>query len=532
VPSLAFLFGAPIRVSIPVELTSEGELLRYLGLSAGELKKIWWFRGRMYRQFDIAKGGGKKRLISAPDYRLKMLQRKIASLLDKIYRPRHSVHGFVSGRSVRSNASAHLRSKFVMNLDIEGFFPSISERRVSGLFEALGIDDRVAQILARICCNEGVLPQGAPSSPVISNMICFRMDKELQAIAKEARCIYTRYADDITFSSYQPLSSLFEGPLPPVGNFAPDLLTGRLQGAFRNNGFPINPKKAHYSDKHSRRTVTGLRINELVNVDRRFVRNVRAALFAVETQGVEAAQKALKDKYRRDSSLASHLRGRLSWVGQIKGPSDPIFRGLASRFNKLFPDQRLEILPTALEMRDRAAWLVEHWGNDELEGNIQGTTFFLKSVGLVTAWHCVEGATDIQVYHPNKPSNKFKVTVLKHHAHRDLAILKHEIPSTEYYELEASKRVLKAGDNLTAIGWPGFGPGDRINVRPGSISSLPTKSVVPMIEVTQKLSQGMSGGPLIDEDNAVAGIIHKGGPTEGRDFAVHIKALIKWLSEP
>lgn len=164
-PSLAFLFGAPIRVSIPVELTSEGELLRYLGLSAGELKKIWWFRGRMYRQFDIAKGGGKKRLISAPDYRLKMLQRKIASSLDKIYRPRHSVHGFVSGRSVRSNASAHLRSKFVMNLDIEGFFPSISERRVSGLFEALGIDDRVAQILARICCNEGVLPQGAPSSP-------------------------------------------------------------------------------------------------------------------------------------------------------------------------------------------------------------------------------------------------------------------------------------------------------------------------------------------------------------------------------
>ena len=103
------------------------------------------------------------------------------------------MHGFVDGRSVKTNATAHLRSKFVMNLDIEGFFTSIWERRVPGLMSALGMDDRVAEILARICCNKGVLPQGAPSSPVISNMICFRMDKELQAIAKEGRCIYTRY---------------------------------------------------------------------------------------------------------------------------------------------------------------------------------------------------------------------------------------------------------------------------------------------------------------------------------------------------
>jgi RNA-directed DNA polymerase len=531
VPSLASLFSAPVRVVIPTEHTSENELLKYLGLSAAELKKIWWYRGRMYKQFDIAKAGGKNRLISAPDHRLKMLQRKIASSLDKIYRPRHPVHGFVNGRSVKSNASAHLRSKFVLNLDIEGFFSSISERRVCGLFKALGIDDRVAQILARICCNESVLPQGAPTSPVISNMICFRMDKELQAIAKDGRCIYTRYADDITFSSYQPLSSLFEGPLPPAGNISPDLLKGRLQGAFQGNGFALNPKKAHYADKHSRRTVTGLRINELVNVDRRFVRNLRAALFAVETQGIAIAQRTLKDKYKRDSSLVSHLRGRISWVGQIKGPSDPIFRGLALRFNKLFPDQRLEILPTDVEVRDRAVWLIEHW-SDTLDSSTQGTAFFLQSVGLVTAWHCVDGAAEVEVYHPSKPSNKFKVTVFKHDVHRDLAILKHEIPSTEYYDLEASKRELKAGDNLTALGYPGFGPGDKINVRSGSISSLPIKRAVPMIEVTQKLSQGMSGGPLLDEKNAVVGIIHKGGPGEGRDFAVHVRALIEWLGEP
>jgi RNA-directed DNA polymerase len=161
---------------------------------------------------------------------------------------------------------------------------------------------------------------------------------------------------------------------------------------------------------------------------------------------------------------------------------------------------------------------------------IPGTAFFLKSVGLVTAWHCVEGATEVAVYHPSKPSNKFKVTVAKNDTHRGLAVLANEIPATEYYELDISKRTFKAGDNTTALGFPSFGPGDKINVRSGLITSLPMKSAVPMMEVAQKLSPGMSGGPLLDEDGAVAGINHKGGPSEARDFAVHVGVLIDWLS--
>ncbi|WP_441280808.1 reverse transcriptase domain-containing protein [Tardiphaga sp. 862_B3_N1_1] len=529
--NLASLLVNPIWTIVPNEFTSEAELLKFLALSPAELKKIWWFRGRMYQKFEISKGKGKKRVISAPDHRLKMLQTKIASSLAPIYKPRNPVHGFVEGHSVKTNATAHLRSKFVMNLDIQGFFPAITEGRVAGLMNALGIDGRVAEILARICCNEGVLPQGAPSSPVISNMICFRMDKELQRIAKESRCIYTRYVDDITFSSYQPLTLLFEGPPPPAGTFSPDLLKDRLRSAFLTNGFAINPQKVHYADKHSRRTVTGLKINELLNVDRKYVRNIRAALFVVEKQGAAAAQTILKEKYGREAALSSHLRGRISWLGHIKGSSDPIFRGLASRYNKLFPTEKLQILPTVFEVRERAVWVVEHWGDDAAEGSAQGTAFFLKSVGLVTAWHCVKDAMEIEVYHPSKPSNKFKVTVGKNDAHRDLAVLTHEIPINEYYEFEISKRTFKAGDNTTALGFPGFGPGDKINVRSGLITSLPVKSAVPMIEVAQKLSQGMSGGPLLDEDGSVAGINHKGGPSEARDFAVHVKALTEWLSE-
>ena len=156
-------FGAASRGEIPPELASEFALLAYLRMSPGELKKIWWYRRRMYQNFAIAKGKGKARIISAPDRRLKFVQRRIAELFDAIYKRRNPVHGFVSDRSVKTNALSHIKSKFVLNFDLENFFPSITESRVRGVLGALGVEGRVAAVLARICCNNGHLPQGAPS---------------------------------------------------------------------------------------------------------------------------------------------------------------------------------------------------------------------------------------------------------------------------------------------------------------------------------------------------------------------------------
>jgi len=527
VSALRQSFGVTYRVEVPTELLSEAALLAYLGLSPAELKKIWWYRSRMYQHFEIAKGKDKTRIISAPDKRLKFIQRKIAILLNAIYRRRNPVHGFVNNHSVKTNALCHINSKFVLNVDIKSFFPSITENRVHGVLSALGVDDRVATVLARICSNNGHLPQGAPSSPVLSNMICFRLDRELLAIAKEARCIYTRYADDITFSSYQPLSLLFEGAVPPSSAIAPDLLAVKLRSAFETNGFTINPEKAHYADRHSRRTVTGLKVNEILNVDRKFVRNIRAALYTLEKDGEAAAQAIFKEKYGGAASIAAHLHGKIAWLGNIKGQSDPVFRSMAERFNRCFPDRAIKIEPTKVEIRDRAVWVIE-----DFEGDIsQGSAFFLKDVGLVTAAHCVKGEDDFVVYHPTKLSNKFKVTVAKRCDHRDLAILDHHIPDNEYYQMDRSNHVVSIGDEVTAVGYPSYGPGDKINVRSGTVSSLPTRSAVQMIEVTQKLAQGMSGGPVIDSDNAVVGVVHKGGPNEGRDFAIHIKVLNEWIDE-
>jgi RNA-directed DNA polymerase len=518
-----YLFGTPtVHVLIPTELGSEAALLAYLGISAKELQKIWWFRGRMYHQFEIAKGNGKTRVINAPDARLKHIQRRIATLLNQLYRVRNPVHGFVADKSVKTNASAHLRKRFVLNIDLKDFFPSITENRTVGLLESLGIDRRVASVVARLCCRNASLPQGAPTSPIISNMICFRLDKELLAFSKSARCIYTRYADDITISSYQPMTALFEVAVSPVGRFAPALLVAALRNIFVTNGFTINPNKAHYADRHSRRMVTGLKINELLNVDRRYVRNIRAALYSVETLGEKVAQEKFEHNHGGSSNLGAHLQGKIAWLRHIRGQSDPVFRAIAVRFNSSFPKRKIEVMPSAGEIRDRSVWVVEH-------SEVQGTAFFLKDVGVVTAAHCVDGVDEVEIYHPTKPANKFKATVLKRDGDRDLAILQHAIPDTEFFALARSAHAVKVGQELVAVGYPSFGPGDGLNVRGGKVSSLTTKHGIELIEVTQKLSQGMSGGPLLDEDNAVVGIVHKGGSDQERDFAIKIEVLNLWL---
>ena len=526
-PYRGALFGRPIRATIPAELAGEAVLLDYLGLGASELEKIWYYRGRMYQNFSIAKGPNKVRMINAPDERLKYLQRKLAEKLTELYRPRNPVHGFVAERSVKTNALAHLRRRFVINIDLADFFPTISQKRVEGMLSSLGIDARVAEIIAHICCNDWHLPQGAPSSPVLSNMICFRLDKKLLGIAKDTRCIYTRYADDITFSSYQPPTALFETALPPAGRFSPDLLAPSLRDVVQQNGFIINPDKAHYADRHSRRMVTGLKVNELLNVDRRYVRNLRAALHSIKTLGFKDAEEKFHEKHGGNSNLMAHLRGKISYLTHIKGQSDPVVRGITLRFNECFPKCPIQVTPTPAEILDRAVWVVEHHG----EEGMQGTAFFLKGVGLVTAAHCVQGVNEVEVFHPSKHTNSFMATVQKCDEKRDLAILDHTIPATEYFELDPISSAIATLDPMTAVGYPGWAPGDRLNIRQGSVSTLTVKSAVALIEVTQTLTQGMSGGPLIDENNAVAGIIHKGGPGQGRDFAVSIEVLMDWLRE-
>ena len=525
VHSLRRIFGKTVTISIPAEMASEVDLLAYLEVSPAELKKIWWFRHRMYREFNIAKASGKSRLITAPDRRLKMIQRRLAALLDQLYRVRHPVHAFVPDKSVKTNAEAHGDRRYVVNLDLEDFFGSITEARVTGLLVSLGVPKRVSEIIARLCCRGGKLPQGAPTSPVISNMICFRLDTDLLVIAKAARAIYTRYADDITFSSYQPPAPLFEGPVPPVGRFSPELLATSLRGAISTNGFVVNGEKAHYADRNSRRIVTGVKINAGLNVDRRYIRRIRAVLHSIENSGLPAAQSKYSSAGGK-GQLANHLRGKISYVAHLKGRADPVVRSLIGRYNRSFKQAPITLEPTPEERRDRSVWVVDNQHD-------HGTCFFLKGVGLVTSAHCVEGVMAVGVLHPSKHTTIFPAAILHRDEHRDLAILDTSaIPKSDFYEMELATTAVTTTDRVVALGYPSWGPGERLNIRRGEVTVLTAKFGVPLVEVTQQLSQGMSGGPVVDREGKVIAIIRSGGPSEPRQFAVDAKELSGALRMP
>jgi RNA-directed DNA polymerase len=167
-----------------------------------------------YKKFGVPKKTGGERIISAPDPRLKLIQTRLAKLLVECQlevetklkvKPRCVLaHGFKPGFSIQSNAINHRGQRWVFKVDLKDFFPSINFGRVYGFFmknQHFSLQKKVATVIAQIACHENELPQGSPSSPVISNIIAHLLDIRLNELAGGNGCTYTRYADDLTFST-------------------------------------------------------------------------------------------------------------------------------------------------------------------------------------------------------------------------------------------------------------------------------------------------------------------------------------------
>ena len=299
-----------------------------------------------YTKFDVPKKSGGSRTIHAPNGSLKIVQRKLSQVLYAVYQPRPSVHGFSASRSIITNAKAHVKKKFILNLDIQDFFGSINFGRVRGLFIAnpYKLDEKVATILAQICCFENQLPQGAPTSAIVSNLICAKMDSELQRFSKKYGFFYTRYADDITLSTnrYELPKSLAIVYTDENGS-SQVVLSNELRKIIENNGFKINQKKVRLAHHTQRQEVTGLVVNRTVNVNRKYVRNIRGALHSWEKYGLEAAKKIYREKHAHQPTLPKKefapfidsLRGKIEFVGSVKGKNDPIYQKLIENFNVL-----------------------------------------------------------------------------------------------------------------------------------------------------------------------------------------------------
>jgi RNA-directed DNA polymerase len=267
-------------------------------------------------------------------------------------------HGFVADRSIVSNAFAHTRKRHVLNVDLEDFFPSINFGRVRGLFKKIGVPITAATILAQICCHEGGLPQGAPTSPILSNMVCARLDSKLMQLARTFHCTYTRYVDDITFSRQNGAFPPEIGRTDESGNA---IVGAELRAIIESNGFRINSDKVWLFKNKHRQTVTGLTVNAKVNVPHRFVRQVRAmihawAKYGLEAAGIEHATRFYRRKGKKGEipPFDCIIRGKLEFIKMVKGIRDPVYRKLQTQFVAVCPEYMavMEKGNAAMDSRD------------------------------------------------------------------------------------------------------------------------------------------------------------------------------------
>ncbi len=301
---------------------------------------------KKYKVFTVPKKSGGTRQISAPASPIKIIQRKLKQVLETVYNPKPATHGFVTGRSIVSNARLHKKRRYVLNIDLENYFPTIHFGRVRGMFmgNPYNLNNEVATVLAQICCHEGVLPQGAPTSPIISNMICARLDAKLQQLAKQHQCTYSRYADDITFSTNR---SKFPSSLAHLSDIGQIGIGDELSSVIQENGFKINPKKIRLQLKQQRQVVTGLTVNKYPNVQRRYIRQVRAMLHAWNKYTLESAalnyfEKHAKHKYSDPNAYRPPFQkivfGKIQFIGMVKGKNNPVYLGLLREFIRLAPE--------------------------------------------------------------------------------------------------------------------------------------------------------------------------------------------------
>jgi RNA-directed DNA polymerase len=272
-------------------------------------------RGRdfYYSGFTIPKNDGGSRTIHAPSEGLKALQRRVLHRLLNPLPIHPAATGFVPGRSIVHNARPHLGQGVVINIDLADFFPSIAAERVRKAFCGLGWNKQAADILTNLCTYEGRLPQGAPTSPAISNLACRRLDARLAALAKKEGGQFTRYADDITVSfpkfgktkrhkSRSPETA-------PADDTSRRLLT-TIKSILAEEGFKIQmKKKVRVQRPHQRQTATGLVVNHAVNLPREVRRRIRAMQQHERRGTLDAKGKKCLRGWEGLLAMVAHQRG-------------------------------------------------------------------------------------------------------------------------------------------------------------------------------------------------------------------------------
>jgi RNA-directed DNA polymerase len=316
------------------------ELCRFLKTSFFQVEAI--INNPVYTDYKIKKKKGGDRQIFAPDKQLKAIQKRLNYFLQAYYlcvKPKE-VHGFVvhphylgTYCNIVENAKVHTQKKFVLNIDLKDFFPSITARQVKQVFTSpyFNFSEQLATALTLLVTYQGKLPIGAPTSPVISNFVCHQLDSDLIKFCRDNQLTFSRYADDLTFSSNTEIDNQ---------------TTQVIINLITKNNFEINEKKLRLKTSNRKQTVTGLTVNEKVNVDRKLLKKIRAMLHDFKTNGLEpAVQRHFRTERvepKHSAKFIDRLGGYINFVGQVRGKSDVVYLTHKTAFNQLLKPHDFE----------------------------------------------------------------------------------------------------------------------------------------------------------------------------------------------
>ncbi len=327
-----------------------------------ELKSLTYYANpnlckKRYAKFTVKKKSGGERIINAPVSGLKSILRSLNFILQCVYEPHNAATGFVLNKSIVDNAKVHVGNHHVYNLDLKDFFHTFDRNRVKlgFIYEPFNLNGKrepLAFLLASLCTHpfeingeiKNVLPQGSPTSPTITNILCKKLDRRLTGLANRFGAKYTRYADDITFSSPHNIynDEDFKNELERI--IAEDNLL-KVNGKQIEIGpqLKINPDKTRLQKSAHRQEVTGLIVNNKVNVRQRYVKQIRMWLYYWEKYGYEKAQQIFTQDYIADKghvkkgkpNLVNVLDGKFEFLKMVKGVDDSTYITLKKRFDKL-----------------------------------------------------------------------------------------------------------------------------------------------------------------------------------------------------
>ena len=312
--------------------TTLNDLAELLGFKPQALSYILYKipNNEKYTEFEISKKNGDTREIKAPIERLKLLQKRLADLLNECYeeiynknKKRSLSHGFRKNHSIFTNAKNHKNKRYVFNIDLKDFFPSINFGRVRGFFiknHHFNLHTDIATLIAQIACYDNELPQGSPCSPIISNFIGNLLDTRIVNLAKSAKCTYSRYADDLTFSTNKKDFPSKIAVMQETNNW---IIGNSLKKEIEKVGFRVNDKKTSMQYRTARQVTTGLVVNNKVNIKKEYYKKARSMcheLFKTDQFYINKNTQGTVELENNNFGTLNQLEGILNFIYQIKKP--------------------------------------------------------------------------------------------------------------------------------------------------------------------------------------------------------------------